>query len=359
MPPTLHTPLCDLLGIRLPVLLAPMAQGPGTPELAAAVTRAGGLGIVPITGMTREAAASAVRRALELGGAPVGVNVQLAPAAPGAGTARELQEFLAPIRAELGLPPEPGERPAADPPVALVEAALDAGATVVGAALGDPQPLAAPTRNAGATLLAMISTAAEARQSVMAGADALIAQGGEAGGHRTVFEVPPDGPPPLVGTLALVPRVVDSVDIPVIAAGGIMDGRGLVAALALGAQGAMLGTRFLLAEEAAVADAYRARLRVTDETDTIVTDRVTGRPARWIRNRITETLASGPPSLGWPAQAAAIADIRAQAARVGNADLLPMLAGQGAGLVGDVRPAAEIVDEIVSEARAVLSRLAG
>ena len=136
-----------------------------------------------------------------------------------------------------------------------------------------------------------------------------------------------------------------------------MDGRGLVAALALGAQGAMLGTRFLLAAEAGVSDAYRTRLLVTGETDTIVTDRVTGRPARWIRNRITEMLASGPPSLGWPAQAAAIADIRAGAARAGNGDLLPMLAGQGAGLVGDVRPAGEIVEEIVSEARTVLSRL--
>jgi nitronate monooxygenase len=358
VPPDLHTPLCDLLGIRIPVLLAPMAQGPGTPELAAAVTRAGGLGFVPITGMTRETAAAAVRRALELGGPPVAVNVQLAPATPGAGTARELHEFLAPIRAELGLPPEPAERPAADPPVALVEAALEAGATVVGAALGDPQPLAAATRAANATLLAMVSTAAEAERSVAGGADALIAQGGEAGGHRTAFEVPPEGAP-LVGTLALVPRVVDTVAVPVVAAGGIMDGRGVVAALALGAQGAMLGTRFLLAAEAAVSDVYRERLGSTGETDTIVTDRVTGRPARWIRNRITEALASGPPSLGWPAQAAAIADIRAQAGRVGNADLLPMLAGQGAGLVGGVRPAGEIVEEIVSEARAVLSRLTG
>jgi nitronate monooxygenase len=358
MPSGLHTPLCDLLGIRVPVLLAPMAQGPGTPELAAAVTRAGGLGILPITGMTRETAADAVRRALELGGPPVGVNVQLAPAAPGPGIARELREYLAPVRSELGLPVEPGDRPAADPPVALVEAALGAGATVVGGALGDPRPLAAAARGAGAPLLAMVSTADEARRSVAAGADALIAQGAEAGGHRTAFEVPPDGPP-LIGTLALVPRVVDCVDVPVVAAGGIMDGRGLVAALALGAQGALLGTRFLLATEAGIPDAYRMRVLATEETDTIVTDRVTGRPARWLRNRITEMLASGPPSLGWPAQAAEIADIRAEAARTGHADLLPMLAGQGAGLAGDVRPAGEIVEQIVSEARAVLSRLAG
>jgi nitronate monooxygenase len=186
----------------------------------------------------------------------------------------------------------------------------------------------------------------------------LVAQGAEAGGHRSAFEVPSDGPP-LIGTLALVPQVTDSVDRPVVAAGGIMDGRGLVAALALGAQGAMLGTRFLLAAEAGVSDVYRGRVRAMDAADTVVTDRVTGRPARWIRNRITETLASGPPSLGWPAQAAAIADIRLEAARVGNADLLPMLAGQAGGLAGEIRPAGEIVEEVVAEALEVLSRLGG
>jgi nitronate monooxygenase len=151
--------------------------------------------------------------------------------------------------------------------------------------------------------------------------------------------------------MALVPRVVDAVDVPVVAAGGLMDGRGLAAALVLGAQGAMFGTRFLLAEEAGVPDVFRARLAGLKETDTFVTDAVTGRPARWVRNRIAAALADGPPHLGWGAQRAAVEPVRQAAARAGRADLLPMLAGQGAGMAKLVQPAEEIVREIVAGAR--------
>ena len=355
----LRTPLCDLLGIRVPILLAPMAGGPATPELVAAVTRSGGAGIFGATGMTRAAIGAAVEQALALGGPPVGVNVQLAPPSPGPGDAAATERYLAPLLAELGV--ERGsveEPPPADPPLALVEAALGAGATIVSAALGDPAPLAPLARAADAPVVAMVSTVDEARRSVASGADVLIAQGAEAGGHRTTFDL--DGGLPLVGGMALVPRVVDAVEVPVVAAGAIMDGRGLAAALALGAQGVAVGTRFLLAEEAGVSDAYRGRLLAAADTDTFVTDAVTGRPARWVGNRVARALAEeGPPSLGWPAQHMALAPLRAAAARAGDAELLPVLAGQGAGMAAAVGPAAEIVEEIADGARAVLRRLAG
>jgi nitronate monooxygenase len=158
-----------------------------------------------------------------------------------------------------------------------------------------------------------------------------------------------------VGTLALVPQVVDAVgaDVPVIASGGIMDGRGIAAALALGASGVSLGTRFLIARESGIAACYRDALARTPADGTIVTDAVTGRPARWIRNRIVDALvAADAGTLGWGAQTAAVADIRRVAGEQGRADLLPMLVGQGAGLVGEAEPAAAIVALLLEQTRA-------
>jgi nitronate monooxygenase len=348
--------LCDVLSIRVPVLQAPMAGGPVGPELVAAVSRAGGLGMFGVMGMTCDAVREDVRRAVELGATAIAVNIQIARPVPGAGRPEDVAAVLAPFHEQLGIG---GEHSAAkgDNPLELVEAALEAGATVVSGALGDPAELAPLARAADAPLVAMVSTAEEARSSVAAGADVIVAQGMEAGGHRTTFDV--SSGLPLVGTMVLVPRVVDAVDVPVVAAGGIMDGRGLAAALALGAQGAMLGTRFLLAAEARMPDVYREVLLRAVETDTFVTDAITGRPARWIRNAVTEALADGPPHLGWGTQRGAVEPLRQAAAGAGRADLLPMLAGQGAGLAGTVQPAEEIVAEVVAQAREVLARLDG
>jgi nitronate monooxygenase len=355
----LHTPLCDLLGIRVAILLAPMANGPSTPELAGAVSLAGGLGCLGVTGLTREVVGEQVRRARELaGGGPIAVNVQIGPSRPAQVGAEEVDAVLRPLREELGIaesgagPPTPP----ADPPAALVEAALEAGASAVSVALGDPAEVAHLARAAGVPLIASVSSVAEARQAVASGADVIVAQGAEGGGHRTTFDVDA-APLPLVGTLVLVPRVVDAVDVPVAAAGGIMDGRGVAAALALGAQGAWVGTRFMQAEEAGTPPVQRNALATLADTDTLVTDSVTGRPARWIRNRVVETFEEAPGHLGWPGQAAAVGPIRRAAAAAGDPDLLPMLAGQGAGMVSEVKPADVIVDELAHEAREVLARL--
>jgi nitronate monooxygenase len=357
----LRTPVCDLLGIRVPILLAGMAAGPCTPELVAAVSRAGGLGVFGATGMTAAAVAADVARARELGATRIGVNVQITRPNTPRTDPGTLAVALADVRRALGLPTTPGPRlPAPAPATArdLVAAALDAGATVVTTGLGDPAEIRDLADTYGVPVLAMVATSAEAVRACGSGAHAIIAQGAEAGGHRASFEIPTDGRVPLVGTLALVPQVVDAVDVPVIASGGIMDGRGLAAALALGAQAVSLGTRFLLATESAAPDIYRVSLPHLPETATIVTDAVTGRPARWVRNTIIERLVDGPGHLGWGPQRRALEDIRAAALAQGIPEYLPMLAGQGAGMARE-QDAADIVAEIATEAEGIIDRLAG
>jgi nitronate monooxygenase len=355
----LQTPLCELLGIRIPILLAGMAAGPCTPELVAAVSCAGGLGVFGATGMTTTALERDIERARELGATAIGVNVQIThPNAPRTDPAT-LANALVDVRRALDLPsPPPAATP--HPPAAsareLIDAALTAGATVVTTGLGDPAEIRDLAAARGAPVLAMVASVADARRARASGADAIIAQGAEAGGHRATFDVPADGRVPLVGTLALVPRVVDAVDVPVVASGGIMDGRGLAAVLALGAQGASLGTRFLLATESAAAPIYRATLAGLPETATVVTDAVTGRPARWVRNALIDRLDAGPGHVGWGPQRRALEDIRTAAAARGVSEYLPMLAGQGAGMARE-QAAAAIVDEIADEAVAVMTRL--
>jgi nitronate monooxygenase len=352
----LRTPLCDLLGIDYAIVLAPMTNGPSTPELVAAVSGAGGLGMYGVQGLSVDAVSEAVDATLALTSAPFGVNVQLAEPFE-RGDAAAMRAVLAPLRQALGLPVDPPARPLPDSALALLEAAAEAGAPILSVALGDPEPAVPIARAAGVPLVAMVSTVAEARRCAELGVDVVIAQGSEAGGHRTTFEVRHGEPPPLIGTMALVPQVVDAVDMPVVAAGGIADGRGVAAALALGAAGACLGTRFMTATESGIAPVYRERLRAARDEDTLVTDAVTGRPARWVRNRTVDALRDVSVPLGWGAQAAAIADVRAAAAAAGDADLLPMLAGQAAGLESEELPAAEIVGRLVAEASAVLRRL--
>jgi nitronate monooxygenase len=359
----LRTPLCDLLGIRVPILLAGMA-GPNTPELVAAVTRAGGLGVFGATGMTSAALERDMARVRELApGGPFGVNVQLAPPTPATGERARILAVLAPFRRELGLPDEPPALPPPESVVTLIEVALAAGAPVI-TTFDDPAPVAEATRSAGARLLSMITSVEEARLAVARGADGVIAQGGEAGGHRGTFGVgTATGPaaPSGIGTLALVPQVVDAVGpgVPVVASGGIMDGRGVVAALALGAQGVSLGTLFLAGSESSAADVYVDAIANTPAERTVVTDVISGRPARWVRNRLLDALVeSGVGTLGWGEQAPLMADVRRAAAEQGRGDILPMLAGEGAALSRTREPAADIVARLVRETESVLADLA-
>lgn len=354
------TPLTRLLGIPRPILLAGMAGGPTTPELVAAVSRAGGLGVFGLAGMSTDAVRRDVAAAVQMaGGAPVGVNVLISPAVPRPGADPDrVAQVLAPIREDMGLPHPPPPGPAPATPRELVEAGLEAGATVVATGLGDPAVVADAARDAGAPLVAMVSTVDDARRVVEAGAHAVVAQGSEAGGHRSNFEVPEQGEVPLVGTMALVRQVVRAVDVPVVAAGGIMDGAGMAAALALGASGVQLGTALLVAGEAGVPAGWRSRIRHARDDETIITRALSGRPARGLPNALTRAL-DAPGAMGWPHQNAAAADVRRAAAAEGDADHMSLWAGQAAGLAGPDRPAAQIMDEVMDQALAEMRRLGG
>lgn len=356
----LTTRLCEILGIRHPLILAGMAGGFTTPELVAAVSRAGGLGVFGATGMTADALADAVSRARSLTDRPVGVNVLLARPTEGNPDVAAVQSTLAPFRSELGIPHPPPATPTAPSSAEdLVAAGLAAGASVVSVGLGDPKPVMELAGAAGAPVIAMVATVADARQAETSGADVLVAQGGEAGGHRSNFTVGPDGQVPTVGTMALVPQVVRAVKVPVVASGGIMDGRGLVAALALGAAGAQLGTAFLSATESSASRGYRDGMATAADTDSVITAAVTGRPARMLTSSFVEALMAGPPPLGWPRMAPTTADIRAAADAQGRRDLAVYLTGQASGLAKrEERGAEDIVAEIIREATETIAALA-
>jgi nitronate monooxygenase len=352
----LRTPLCERLGVDYPIVLAPMAGGPSTAGLAAAVASAGGLAMLGATGLEPDVLRDQIRSIRTATDRPFGVNLILAGVEDGNLDTAEMQRFLDRFRDELGLAPGAPE-PALPPPSlpALLEVCRDERVPILGAALGDPKPLVEAARAFGADVWAMVTTVEEAVRVVAEGVDVVVAQGAEAGGHRSTLALGPDDEPPLVGTLALVPQVVDAVPVPVVATGGIADGRGVVAALALGAQAAQVGSRFLVSRESGAPAAWKAAVVSAAETDTVLTRAYTGRPARGVRNRFHDLLtAEGPRPLAWPLQRFAAADIYEAAAARGETDLVPLLGGQTGRLLRQDQPAAEIVAEIVAEARALL-----
>lgn len=358
---TLSTPLCDLLGIQYPIIQAPMAGGWTTPELVAAVCNAGGFGMLAGARVSPEKLREDIRVVKELTERPFGVNFLISPPVEGNPDVESVQRFLDRFRERLDLPA--GETDIALPPSPLreqLEVVFEERAAVLSVALGDPGELVERAHDQGMLFSAMVTTVEEAVLVAERGADVIVAQGAEAGGHRSTFELGPNREAPLVGTMALVPQVVDAVDVPVVATGGIADGRGLLAALALGAAGVQVGTRFLSARESGVHPAYRERLLNSTETDTVVTHVFTGRPARGFRNRLAEEyLREGPEPLGWMLHGMAAGDIYGASQAADNGDYSPLLAGQGLRMLKDGQGAAEIVAELVEEAGSALSRLSG
>jgi nitronate monooxygenase len=353
----MRTPLCERLGIDIPIIQAPMAGGWTTPALVAAVAEAGGLGTLAGARITPAELRGQIEETRRRTDRPFGVNFLLAPTtlpqADDPSAAAALQE----IRRRLGVP---AEASAAPPPVSVaegIEIALAARVPVISVAMGSPAPWIERVHAGGAIMMAAATTVAEAEAIEAAGADAVVAQGAEAGGHRSTFVADPFDPLPLVGTMALVPAVVDAVRVPVVAAGGIMDGRGVVAALALGAAAAQLGTRFLLATESGAPRSYRRRLLRAIETETAVTDVYSGRAARGLRNAFIRAFTeAGVQPLGWPRQGAAALDIY-RASLADDGEWAPLFAGQGVRLGRREQPAGEIVRELVEEARRVRERL--
>lgn len=326
--------LTDLLQIEHPIVLAPMA-GLGTVELAAAVCMAGGLGSLGCAAMPPQIATQAIERLRTLTRKPINVNFfchRQAAADPVRDNA--WRDRLAPYYREFGLDPSLPPPRMDFPPfnAAMCAVVEETRPEVVSFHFGLPEPsLLARVKAAGCRVMSSATTVQEARWLETHGADAVIAQGNEAGGHRGTFLVGDGGGKavPQPGTLALVPQVVDAVDVPVIAAGGIADARGITAAFALGAAGVQVGTAYLLCPEAATPPLYRDALRNAGAT--VLTNVFTGRPARALVNRLTRE--AGPISGATPAfptAMPALAPLRARAEQQGSTDFTGLWAGEAA-----------------------------
>ena len=310
----LHTQICDELGIEYPVFLAGMG-GVSLSKLVAAVSNAGGLGVMGAATLDATQLREEIHRTRELTDRPFAVDL------------------LAPIPDML--------RP-------MLEVVIEEGVKIFVAGLAVPTEFIDEMHRHGMKVMVMCGKVRHAQKSEAAGADYVAAQGTEAGGHTGE-----------VGTMALVPQVVDAVSIPVLAAGGLADGRGLVASLALGAQGAIFGTRFVASHEAQAAAGYREAILHARDEDTMRTRSYTGKPARTIRTRYAQE---------WELKAGEIQAFPMQAAismREGVLDYMGLTgrfdaertflpAGQSAGLVREIKPAGEIVRDIVEEAEQVI-----
>ena len=340
------------LGLSLPIVQAPMA-GVSTPEMAAAVSNAGGLGSIAVGATDADGARAMMAATRAATGRAFNVNLFVhAPARADPQREAAWLEALAPTFRDFGAEPPRALREIYRSFVeddAMLAALLETPPAVVSFHFGLPgADRIRALKGAGCVLLATATSLVEAEAARDAGIDAVVAQGGEAGGHRGVFD--PAAPDERLGTMALTRLLVVRGDLPVIAAGGIMDGRGVRAALDLGAVAAQLGTAFVACAESSADAAYKAAL-TTGDGRTAMTDAVSGRPARSLRNRFVElgeAITAARPD--YPIAYDAGKALNAAAKARGEAGFGAQWAGQGAALARSL-PAAELVAALAAEMR--------
>jgi len=373
MPEPLKTRICDLLEIEHPIVLAGMG-GASTPALAAAVSNAGGLGVLGAAACGPTRLRAWIRQTRELTDKPFGVDTLL-PASvrrqqqlSDAGDPPELslaahKAFAQSFMDEHGLEPgatgsdsDAGERDDDDLVLfsepffsAQMEVIIEERVPVYAAGLGNPGPWMDQLKANGTKVMSVVGAVRHAVQVASSGIDIVVAQGHDAGGHNSP-----------VGTMALIPQVVDAMgDIPVLAAGGIADGRGVAAALMLGAEGVWIGSAFLAAEEAGIHDFQKQALVDATEESTVITRSITGKPCRVLRSSWTAAWDKGDlQPLPMPFQSMISDPVMGAAVRDERADVYPGIAGQGIGMIKAVRPAAEILADYVAGARTALARAA-
>jgi enoyl-[acyl-carrier protein] reductase II len=315
---SLRTPICDLLGIEFPVFLAGMG-GVAYFEICAAVSEAGGYGTLGMVGRTPEQIRDEMRAVRERTDKPFGVDL------------------LAALPNSID---------------AAIDVIIDEGASAFIAGLGVPGPVVEKCHRAGVKVISMCGKVSHALAAEQAGCDIVVAQGTEAGGHTGK-----------IAGMALIPQIVDAVRIPVLAAGSIVDGRGLAAALAFGAQGVWMGTRFIASEEARVSRLYHDAILAADAGATTVTRCFSGKPMRVISNAYVQEMERRPDEIRpFPAQLAKSSQDGLMSVFFGDTEGLTaerscMPAGQGIGGIGEVLPAGEIVRRVVDEARQVIGKL--
>lgn len=309
-----HTAICDLLNIQYPIIQGGMAWV-ATAELAAAVSNGGGLGIIGAGNAPGEFVRQQIRKAKTLTDKPFGVNVMLMS-------------------------------PYADDVVKVI---CEEKVPVVTTGAGNPAKYISDLKNIGCKVIPVIPSVALAKRMERVGADALVAEGHESGGH--IGELT---------TMALIPQVVDAVNIPVIGAGGIADGRGMAAALALGAQGVQMGTRFVCSTECTAHEHYKEAIVKAGDRDAVVTGEPTGHPVRVLKNKLTAQYNRLEQEHASLEELEALGTGRLKAAVVdGDAEYGSVMAGQIAGLINDIKPAAAIIQDVISQAADVITRMQG
>jgi len=376
--PVLHTRLCDILDIEYPLILAGMG-GVATAELVAAVSEAGGLGVVGAATMGADEIARQVNRIRDLTSKPFGVDILLpsgvaapprngggegaaasaprtAPAQPRDLLPEQYRAFMDRAETEFSLPGEAAREEMAQNvrrggfggefTKKQVEAILDLKVPVFAAGLGNPAPYAEAFHAQGAKVIGLVGNVKNARRIADGGADVVVAQGTEAGGHTG-----------RIGTLALLPQVIDAVaPTAVAAAGGIGDGRGIAAALAAGADGVWIGTAFLVSNEANLPQVLKDRVLAATEEDTRVTRLYSGKTMRNINNPLIEYWeAQKLDALPMGLQGIVSGEIQAGARKADRVELVMNPAGQISGMLHQLRPAKEIVEEMVASAAQILS----
>jgi len=306
------TRVCELLDIEYPILQGGMAWV-ATAELAAAVSEAGGLGIIGAGGMPAEILREEIRKACFLTGKPFGVNIML------------MSEF---VEEQMRVVLE--EKPA-----------------VITTGAGNPGVYIPDLKSAGIKVIPVVASVSLAIRLERIGVDALIAEGSESGGH--IGEV---------STFVLVPQVVNAVSLPVIAAGGIADGRGFLAAFALGAEGVQMGTRFVCSTECTVHPAYKEAIIKARDRDTVVTGRPTGHPVRCLRNKLTRKFEELEARCAPAEELEELGRGRLRAAAVeGDVEYGSVMAGEISGLIKDIKPVKKIIEDIMKEAKELLANL--
>ena len=384
--PVLKTELCEKLGIEYPVILAGMGPvaGTGAPvataELVAAVSNAGGLGVIGGVAYSPDDLRAEIQKVRSLTDKPFGVDLLLAPnflvPTPRRGAGQESKKSSRPaapripeeslkavreIADELGIEwkeAPPMERPLNFPSLpegqswagAQMEIVIEQEVPVFASGLGSPAPFSETLKKHGTKIISLVGNVRAARQVAEGGADYIVAQGTEAGGHTG-----------RMGTLALLPQVMDAVaPTPVIAAGGIAGGRALAGVLALGAVGGWCGTAFLVSEEANQPELQKRRIIEAAAEETVVTRMYSGKTMRNITNPLIEAWERrGIQAMPMGLQAVLMKDLTYSIEEAGRHELLMNAAGQTAGMLTELRPAKEILDEMVAEAADVLANQVG
>ena len=368
----LSTRVCEILEIEKPIVLAGMG-GASCPALAAAVSNAGGLGVLGAAGCGPSMLRDWIRETRELTDKPFGVDTLLPASVRRANydeqegpTPQDLipehQEFAREFMEKEGLDASDLETlqslqrktiPGEPAPLtkeffeAQMEVVIQERVPVYASGLGNPGPWMTDLRANGTKVMAVVGAVRHAIQVKSSGLDIIVAQGHDGGGHNSP-----------IGTMALIPQVVDAVgDTPVLGAGGIVDGRGIAAAIMLGAEGVWIGSAFLASEEANIFDFQKEAIVEATEEGTSVSRTVTGKPARIIKSKWTEHwVREEVDPLPMPFQGQISGPVMAAANRDGRGDINPGFAGQGIGMIKAVRPAKDIFDELVYGSEQALAR---